>query len=140
MVDDIARRYGQTPDRLLVDTGYATCEDIETLAEHPAGPVQVFTPPPTERDDVKPMTLYRRERKRALEPDSVKQWRACMASEAGQSVYALRKQIERINADRKNHGFGFIGVRGRIKAQAVALWHALANNVMAGHRLRARAA
>jgi transposase len=140
MVDDIARRYGQTPDRLLVDTGYATCEDIETLAEHPAGPVQVFTPPPTEREDVKPATLYRRERKRALEPDSVKQWRARMASAAGKAIYALRKQIERINADRKNHGFGFIGVRGRVKAQAVALWHALANNVMAGHRLRAKAA
>ena len=140
MVDDIARRYGQTPDRLLVDTGYATCENIETLAEHPAGPVQVFTPPPTEREDVKPATLYRRERKRALEPDSVKQWRARMASAAGKAIYALRKQIERINADRKNHGFGFIGVRGRVKAQAVALWHALANNVMAGHRLRAKAA
>jgi transposase len=139
MVDDIARRYGRTPDRLLVDTGYATCEDIEALAEHPKGEVQVFTPPPTERDDVKPATLYRRERKRALEPDSVKQWRERMASEAGKAVYALRKQIERINADRKNHGFGFIAVRGRVKAQAVALWHALANNVMAGHRLRTRA-
>jgi len=46
MVDDIARRYGQTPDRLLVDTSYATSDDIVALAAHAAGPVSVYTPPP----------------------------------------------------------------------------------------------
>lgn len=140
MVDDIARRYGRTPDRLLVDTSYATCAEIAALAGHAAGPVQVYTPPPAERDDVKPATLKRRERRRALEPDSVRAWRDRMASDAGQAVYALRKRIERINADRKNHGFGFVPVRGLIKAKAIALWHALANNIMATHRLRAKAA
>ena len=59
-----------------------------------------------------------------------------MASEAGKTVYALRKRIERINADRKNHGFGFLPVRGLIKAKAHALLHALANNLLAAHRLR----
>jgi transposase len=89
MIDDIARRYGRTPDRLLADTGYATCDDIEALAAHAAGPVLVFTPPPVEHDDVKPASLKRRERKRELEPDSVKAWRERMASAAGQAVYAL---------------------------------------------------
>ena len=140
MVDDIARRYGRTPDRLIVDTSYATCDEIAALAGHLAGPVQVYTPPPSERDDVKPEPLKRRARRRALEPDSIRAWRERMASEAGQAVYALRKRIERINADRKNHGFGFIPVRGLIKAKAVALWHALAQNVMAGQRLQAKAA
>ena len=140
MVDDIARRYGRTPDRLIVDTSYATCDEIAALAGHLAGPVQVYTPPPSERDDVKPEPLKRRARRRALEPDSIRAWRERMASEAGQAVYALRKRIERINADRKNHGFGFIPVRGLIKAKAVALWHALAQNVMAGQRRRAKAA
>jgi transposase len=140
MVDDIARRYGRTPDRLLVDTGYATCHDIVALAEHPAGPVTVYTPQPTESEDAKPESIRRRVNKRAREPDSVKAWRERMASGAGQAVYAMRKRIERINADRKNHGFGFIAVRGLLKAKAVALWHALANNLMAGHRLRAKAA
>jgi hypothetical protein len=32
MVDDIARRYGKTPDRLLIDTSYATSEDIIALS------------------------------------------------------------------------------------------------------------
>ena len=140
MVDDIARRYGRTPDRLLVDTSYATSEDIVALAAHIAGPVSVYTPPPTEKENVKPATLARRIRKRAKEPLCLKAWRERMASEAGQAVYALRKRIERINADRKNHGFGFLPVRGLIKAKAHALWHALANNLMAARRLRANAA
>jgi transposase len=140
MVDDIARRYGQTPDKLLVDTSYATSEDIVALAAHIAGPVSVYTPPPAEKENVKPATLARRIKKRAKEPACLKQWRERMASEAGQAVYALRKRIERINADRKNHGFGFLPVRGLIKAKAHALWHALANNLVAARRLRANAA
>jgi hypothetical protein len=101
MVDDIARRYGRTPGKLLVDTSYATSEHIMALAAHAAGPVKVYTPPPSERDDVKPATLARRIRKRAKEPACLKAWRERMASQAGQAVYALRKRIERINADRK---------------------------------------
>jgi Transposase DDE domain len=101
--------------------------------------VSVYTPPPGERDDVKPATLARRIRKREKEPVCLKARRERMASEAGQAVYALRKRIERINADRKNHGFGFLPVRGLIKAKAHALWHAIANNLMAAGRLRANA-
>jgi hypothetical protein len=41
-----------------------------------------------------------------------------MASEAGQAVYALRKRIERIHVDRKNHSFGCLAVRGLFKAKA----------------------
>ncbi len=140
MVDDIARRYGRTPDRLLVDTGYATQADIVVLDHHRAGPVEVFAPLPVERDDIKPASRARRERRRAQEPECVKRWRERMASEAGKAVYALRKQIERVNADRKNHGFGFIPVRGLLKARAIALWHALAHNLVAAHRLRAATA
>src|SRR5215467_9721178 len=42
MVDDIVRRYGQAPEKLLVDTHYATAEDIVALAEQAAGPVTVY--------------------------------------------------------------------------------------------------
>ena len=140
MVDDIVRRYGKAPENLLVDTHYATAEDIAALAQHAAGPVKVYAPPPAERGDVKATTLAERARQRAREPDSVKEWRGRMASSAGQDVYRLRKLIERINANVKNHGFGFIPVRGLIKAKAVALWHALANNLLAAHRLRVKAA
>jgi transposase len=140
MVDDIARRYGRGPQHLLVDTHYATSQDIAALAEHAAGPVTVFAPLPTERDDIAPRSLAKRRGKRAREPESVKEWRCRMATQAGQQVYGLRKLIERINADLKNHGFGFLYVRGLLKAKAVALWYALANNLMAAHRLRSKAA
>ena len=140
MVDDMVRRYGRAPERLLVDTHYATSEDIAALAEHAVGPVKVFAPTPSERDDIKPASLARRAKQRAREPESIKEWRSRMGTQAGQEIYGLRKLIERINANLKNHGFGFIPVRGLIKAQAVALWHALANNLMAAHRLRSKAA
>jgi transposase len=140
MVDDIVRRYGRGPERLLVDTHYATSKDIAALAEHAAGPVTVFAPLPSERDDIAPRSLAKRRSKRAREPESIKEWRCRMAAQAGQQVYRLRKLIERINADLKNHGFGFLYVRGLIKAKAVALWYALANNLMAAHRLRRKPA
>jgi transposase len=140
MVDDMVRRYGKAPERLLVDTHYATSEDIAALTVHAAGPVKVFAPTPTERDDIKPESLAKRAKQREREPEGVKEWRARMGTQAGQETYGLRKLIERINANLKNHGFGFIPVRGLVKAQAVALWHALANNLMAAHRLRTKAA
>jgi len=140
MVDDIVRRYGQAPDNLLVDTHYATSDDIAALASREVDPVMVFAPTPTERDDVKPETLARRAKNRAKEPESVQAWRSRMDSAAGQAVYRERKLIERINAHLKNHGFGFLPVRGLIKAKAVALWHALASNLIAAHRLQAKAA
>jgi len=140
MVDDMVRRYGTAPANLLVDTHYATGEDIAARAVHAAGPVKVFAPMPTERDDVSPRARANRRSQRAREPDGVKEWRSRMATQAGQEVFRLRKLIERINGNLKNHGFGFIPVRGLIKAKAIALWHALANNLMAAHRLRTKAA
>lgn len=136
MVDDIVRRYGKAPQKLLVDTNYATCEEIAALAEHKAGPVMVYAPAPSERENVTPETLRNRKSKRAREPHSVKEWRERMASQAGENIYRFRQRIERVNADLKNHGFGFMAVRGLVKVTAVALWHALANNLMAAHRLR----
>ena len=140
MVDDLVRSYGRTPERLLIDTHYATSEDIAALSEHPAGPVTVYAPPPRERENISARGLANRQRKRALEPDSVKEWRSRMATQAGQEVYRLRKLIERVNADLKNRGLGSIRVRGLLKAQAVALLYALAHNLLVAHRLQTQAA
>jgi transposase len=140
MIDDLVRRYGKAPDTLLIDTHYATSEDIAALAEHPAGPVRVYAPPPGERENISARGLANRQRKRAREPDSVKEWRSRMATQAGQEVYRLRKLIEWVNADLKNRGFGFVPVRGLLKAKAVGLLHALAHNLLVAHRLRTQAA
>ena len=140
MVEEIVARYGRAPQNLLVDTHYASADDIATLAARKAGPVRVFAPPPTEREDVKSETLKRRAKLRAREPESVKAWRRRMATPEGQAVFSLRKAIERINGNLKNHGFGFMPVRGLIKAKAIALWHALAHNFVTTQRLRIKAA
>jgi transposase/ribosomal protein L34 len=140
MVDDLVRRYGRTPETLLIDTNYATSEDIAVLAEHPAGRVTVYAPAPSERENISARGLANRQSKRAREPESVKEWRSRMATQAGQEVYRARKLMERVNAHLKNHGFGFVPVRGLLKAKAVALLHALANNLLVAHRLRAKAA
>jgi transposase len=140
MIDDLVRRYGKTPEALLVDTHYATSEDIAALADHPAGPVTIYAPPPRERENISARGHANRQRKREQEPDSVKEWRNRMATQAGQEVYRRRKLIERVNAHLKNRGFGFIPVRGLLRAKAVALLHALANNLLVAYRLRAKAA
>lgn len=134
-VTDIVRRYGRAPEKLLLDTHYATANDIAALGGSEA-PVHVYAPPPVQKATVGPSGLASRKSRRNREPEAVKAWRVRMQSSAGQDIYRRRKLIERTNANLKNHGFGFVPVRGIIKAKAVALLHAIANNLMAARRLR----
>ena len=69
----------------------------------------------------------------------MKDWRARMQTEDGQAIFRRRKLIERIHAHYKHRGLDRLSVRGLLTTQAVALWHALANNLMIAHRLRAAA-
>jgi len=136
MVDDIKRRYGRVPKRLLVDTNYAPADDIVALASREGEGVLVYAPPPEERADVKPETLKRRATERAKEAPALKDWRQRMDTVQGQSIYRSRKRIELVNAHMKNRGFERLNLRGLLKAKIVALWHALAHNILVAHRLR----
>jgi transposase len=136
MVEDIEQRYGLLPKRLLIDSKYATEEDILALAGQPRGTVLVYTPPPGEKDDVKPDTLRRRLAKRAREPEALKDWRARMAMPEGQRIYARRRRIELVNAHMKNRGFGRINLRGLAKVKIIALLQALAHNILLACHLR----
>jgi transposase len=136
MVNDVERRYGRVPKRLLVDTSYATADDILTLATRADGAVQVYAPPPEERDDVKPETLRRRTAERAKEPQVLKDWRSRMDTAEGQTIYRRRRRIELVNAHMKNRGFERLNLRGLVKARIVALWHALAHNILVIGRIR----
>jgi len=139
MIEDLVRRYGQGPERLLVDEGYACAEDLLTIDRHPSGPIKVYMPVPSERplEELKPSGRYARQRKRASEPQAIKAWRARMQSPEGQEVFKRRKLIELIHAHYKNRALARLTVVGMAKTRAIALWHALANNLMAAHRLRA---
>jgi transposase len=139
MVEDIARRYGRTMKHLLIDTHYATAEDIEALAADEYGGIKVYAPPPKEKDESQlcdKRSAANRQAQREKESDTLKDWRARMDTSAGQDAYRRRKRIELVHAQLKNRGFGILNVRGLVKARAVALWHALAHNLLTARRLR----
>src|SRR6266446_316590 len=139
MVEDIARRFGRTMKRLLIDTNYATAADIDALAAHRCGAIEVYAPPPAEKNEkdlLDKRSAANRRAQRERESHVLKEWRARMGSTAGQEVYRRRKRIELIHAQYKNRGFGILRVRGLVRARAIALWHALAHNLLTVNRLR----
>lgn len=142
MVDAVVQRYGPAPRTALLDEGYVLQDDVESLTNHPDGPIHVYMPPPAEKPDtaLTPTARSSRRYRRSKEPLAVKDWRARMQTEEAKAIFGRRKLIERIHAHYKNRGLDRVTVRGLAKVQAVALWHALANNLMAAHRLKARAA
>lgn len=69
---------------------------------------------------------------RPTDSPAVVAWRQRMKSEEGQAIYKLRAATsETINADLKCHrGLGQLTVRGLEKIRCVALWSALAYNLL----------
>lgn len=135
MVEQLVERYWRTPARLLLDSKLATASQIASLGEHPLGAVEVFAPPPGERDDIKPESLRKRKQIRAREPEPIKAWRARMQTDEATEVMKRRRRIETLNAIVKNRGLRRVLVRGVDKVRAVVLLQALANNLMQAHRL-----
>jgi hypothetical protein len=99
-------------------------------------------PVPAEKPEqaLKPSGRAARRRKRRREADAVRAWRERMQTAEGQAVFRRRKLIELVHAHYKNRALARLTVSGLLKTKAVALWHALANNLMAAHRLRLAAA
>ena len=64
-------------------------------------------------------------------------WRRRMRSPHGKGVYKRRAMGECINARFRQWGLRQFTVRGVHKVKTVLLWFALANNIIAGHRLKA---
>jgi hypothetical protein len=58
-----------------------------------------------------------------------------MASEQAQAHYRKRAICECIHARWRNWNLIRLTVRGVKKVRAVMLWHALANNILQGHRM-----
>ena len=141
-VEDIVRRYGRGPERALLDEGYACAEDLVAMERHPSGPITVYMPVPAEKplEALKPQARYSRKSKRAREPGPVKAWRARMQTAEAKEIFRRRKLIELVHAHYKNRGLGRLTVAGLAKTRAVALWHALAHNLLVAHRLRPAAA
>jgi hypothetical protein len=119
------RTAGKVEEHLL-DGGYLRTQDIEEA--HQQG-VALFVPPKPARNAEK--------RGRELEPkpgdsEAVQAWKQRMKSEEGKQVYKQRAATsETVNAELRSwRGLGRITVRGLAKARCIALWCALAYNVM----------
>lgn len=114
------------PHRHLVDAGFSSAKDIEWAHRHH---VEVYCPPIQSRHGTDPY------KPRPNDGAGVADWRRRMASEAGKAQYKRRSICECIHARWRNWGLRQIPVRGTKKVRAIALWYALANNLLQGHRL-----
>jgi transposase len=134
LLDEIKQRHGVSPPESLADGGFVKLEDIEE-AQRQHGCV-VYAPVPEPKDKT-------RERYAPLAGDSeeVAQWRARMGTEQAKAIYKERAaSVECVNAQTRNRGLTRLLVRGARKVKAVALWFAIAHNLVCGVRLRARKA
>lgn len=133
MVEQINARLGRRPGRLLVDTSYATQDDIVALAMQE---VTVYSPPPPIKPDATAQSVRQREVRLRQEPQALQEWRARMADAASKPIYQRRSRIETTNGILKGRGFGILHVRSMAKVSCVALWQALAHNLWRAHCLR----
>jgi transposase len=119
-------RTGRKVHEHLIDGGYLVHEEIERA--HDQG-VTLYVPPKPPRNKELRGSEYE---PRADDSDVLKDWRARMGSAAGKDVYKERAATsETVNADLKTHrGLVQLTVRGLPKARCVALWCALAYNLM----------
>ena len=136
--EEIERRYGVRPERLLADGGYANKEDIE--AQHNKG-IAVFCPPPRWKGKlVAAQSVPAKPKLKRKEKPGVELWHERMGSEESAAIYAQRITCERPHADVRNRGLYRFLVRGMEKVKAVALWHIIAYNFLQIQRLTPQAA
>lgn len=124
--EQVEQRSGGKVEQHLLDGGYLRSADLEHA--HQQG-VELFVPPKPARNPQR--------RGRELEPKlgdsaAVLAWKRRMASAEGKEIYRQRAATsETVNADLRSYrGLTPLTVRGLAKAKCVALWCALAYNVM----------
>jgi transposase len=132
MVRQHQDRYGKSPDELLADGGYAQLEDIEEVSS--SSGTTVYAPVQKPRKEG-------RDPHQPLPGDSatIAEWRQRMGIPEAKQVYKERASTaECVNAISRNRGLQQFLVRGSDKVRAVALWFAIAHNLMRAVVLRAQ--
>lgn len=126
MRKQVEERTGQKVEEQLMDGGYLRMQDIEDAQEEK---VKLYVPPKPARDK---KNQGRELEVKAGDSEAVREWKQRMGSEEGKAIYKQRAQTsETVNADLRTYrGLTQILVRGLAKSKCVALWCALAYNVM----------
>jgi hypothetical protein len=135
MVAQIQQRHDQAPEAMLVDGGFAKHEDIEAVSKPEVG-TTVYAPVPKSRNpDIDEHAPHRRD------TPVVTAWRQRMATAEAQAIYKERAATaELINAQCRNRGLWQFRVRGLAKVKMIALWYALAHNLLRALAVREAAA
>ena len=123
MLGQVQQRYQQRPAEWLADGGFASDTDIEDAYR---GGTTVYAPVRHPRNASRDPYV-------ALPDDSeaIAQWRQRMGTEAAKEIYKQRAATaECVNAIARGRGLSQFLVRGLQKVKAVALWYALAHNLM----------
>lgn len=131
MLEELQRRYHRRPKRHLVDGGFNKNDDTEWAATQG---VKVYGPPMRSKHKTDPYAP------RPGDGPGVAAWRRRMKSPHGKGVCKRRGMGECINARWRQWRLYQFTVRGREKVNTVLHWFALANNILAGHRITAAAA
>lgn len=123
MREQVEADTGGTVKEHLMDGGFVKLELIKAAEQ--AG-VCVYAPPQGGRGQIDPCTV------RKEDSPEIAAWRTRMASEDGKRIYKERAATsETVNADLRTYrGLGRLLVRGLHKVRCVALWSALAYNLM----------
>ena len=131
MVQQIQDRHDQVPRAMLVDGGFAKHEDIETVSGPEVG-TTVYAPVPNSRNpEIDEHAPHRRD------TPLIAAWRQRMATPEAQAIYKERAATaELANAQTRNRGLWQFRVRGLAKVKMIALWYALAHNLMRTMALR----
>jgi transposase len=129
------QRYGTAPGAALVDGGFVTLEDIETVSANEVE-TTVYAPVPQPKDETRdPHTPL------ADDQPAVAAWRERMGTDPAKEIYKERAATaECVNAQARNRGLAQFRVRGLVKVKAVVLWYVLAHNLRRIVALRAEAA
>lgn len=123
MLEQVQQRYQQRPAEWLADGGFANDADIEDAHR---GGTTVYAPVRRPRNSDRDPHVPLPEDSQALA-----QWRQRMGSAAAKEIYKQRAATaECVNAIARGRGLSQFLVRGLNKVKAVALWYALAHNLM----------
>jgi hypothetical protein len=124
MRKQIEERTGLKVENMLEDGGFIGLDNIDAAAQ--AG-TTIYAPVPKPRTE----GVDRHQPKRG-DSEAVAEWRVRMGREAAKAIYKQRAStVETANAECKTYrGMGQFLVRGIDKVRCVALWSALAYNLI----------
>jgi transposase len=122
MVGQVEARHAQPPAATLVDGGFVTKEDLVAVSAR----TTVYAPVPRPKDPTRDPHVPLPD-----DPPAVAAWRERMGTPAAQALYKERAATaECVNAQARNRGLRQLPVRGLAKVRVIALWYALAHNLL----------